>query len=102
MPKIGHLISKIQVGDRTFKNPEVWKSAHKMKKAAKKAQRLASIKANIDLKASYRVFDAKEQSYDSYVSTLSSKLDSAKYAEFAPWSEKFSKTKQIILFKKGK
>ncbi len=37
MPKIGHLISKIQVGDRTFKNPEVWNSAHKMKKAAKKS-----------------------------------------------------------------
>ena len=40
MPKIGHLISKIQVGDRTFKNPEVWNSAHKMKKAAKKLRDL--------------------------------------------------------------
>lgn len=101
MPKIGQLISKIQVGDKTFKNPEVWNSAHKMKKAAKKAQMLASIKANINLNTSYKICEAKDLNYDSYVSSLSSQLDSSKYAEFAPWSTKFNKMKQIILFKKG-
>ena len=39
MPKIGHLISKLQVGDRVFDNPEVWNSAHKIKKSRKKGRK---------------------------------------------------------------
>ena len=100
MPKIGHLISKIQVGNRVFDNPEVWNSAHKMKKAEKKSQRLASIKANILLNSSYRVTEIKPDSYDVYVSSLQAKLDSSKFQEFAPWNTMFNKTRQIILFKK--
>ncbi len=100
MPKIGHLISKLQVGDRVFDNPEVWNSAHKIKKAAKKAERLASIKANSLLNSSYRVSEFNHDSCDVYVRNLTSQLDSSKYSQFAPWNNMYKKSKQIILFKK--
>lgn len=100
MPQLGYLISKLQVGDKVYNNPEIWNSNHKMKKFAKKSQELTNIKANSLLNSSYRVFDNNELPVDTYVKTLSSQLDAIKYAELAPWNPLFNKMKQIILFKK--
>lgn len=100
MPQLGYLISKLQVGEKTYNSPEIWNSKHKITRAAKKAQKLASIKANSLLNSSYKVCDNNYLPADSYVKTLSSKLDYPRYKEIAPWSPVFSKMKQIILFKK--
>lgn len=100
MPQLGYLISKLQVGEKTYNSPEIWNSKHKITKVTKKAQKLASIKANSLLNSSYKVCDNNELPVDSYLKTLSSKLDSPNYKEIAPWSTIFNKMKQIILFKK--
>ena len=100
MPKIGHLISKLQVGDTVFNNPEVWNSAHKIKKVTKKDEKLASIKANSLLNSSYRLSRTPIANSDVYVRSLISELGNPKFSEFAPWNTLFNKTKQIILFRK--
>lgn len=96
MPKIGDLVSKLQVGNKTFKNPEWWSTQHKLKKDAKLAELL---KVKIDI-AEFSVNKSVQELADVTTNNMLANLDMFKYREFAPWSNIFKKTKSIILFKK--
>ncbi|MBQ8459237.1 hypothetical protein IJ541_03940 [bacterium] len=100
MPKIGHIITKLTVGDRVYNSPEVWNSAHKLKKAAKKAEYLRNLRADSSINASYEVHDVKALKYADIVNYFATRLDEPKYALFAPWNSVFRKSNTIIVFKK--
>ncbi len=96
MPKIGDLVSKLQVGNKTFKNPEWWSTQHKLKKDAKLAELL---KVKLDI-AEFSTNKQVEESFNLKIHNMMANIDIPKYNEFAPWSNIFKKTKSIVLFRK--
>ncbi len=95
MAKIGDLVTKLQIGEKTFKNPEWWSTQHKLKREVKQEE-LFKPKINT---ATYSVNSFKNLSADTFVKELKSNLDFPRYKEFAPWSSMFNKYKNIIIFK---
>ena len=96
MPKIGHLINKLTVGDRVYNSPEVWNSAHKLKKFAKKEEFLRNIRANARF-ISCEVHNLQENNYVGIVNQMHGKLDEIRYSQFAPWNPAFRKSKTIVI-----
>lgn len=97
MAKIGDLVSKLQIGERTFKNPEWWSTQHKLKCQIKEENIL---NPRLSVMNSYKVCDENSISSDEFVRHLQSELDNPKYKEYAPWSNIFDKAKNLIVFKK--
>ncbi len=100
MPRLDAVISKLQVGDKVYRTPEWWNSAHKLKKVAKNDEYLRNLKANATFNSSYKIVDSEEKQMDKFTSSLKSELDSEAYSEVAPWNSMFNKFKTLIIFKK--
>lgn len=100
MPRLDAVISKLQVGDKVYRAPEWWNSAHKLKRVAKNDEYLRNLKANATFNSSYKVVDVDDKQMDKFTSSMKSNLDTDKYAEFAPWNSMYNKFKTLIIFKK--
>ena len=95
MPKIGDLVSKLQIDGKTFKNPEWWSTKHKLK-CSVRGKYLEKVNARTTL----RINSGEDISSDSFIREMEAELDSSKYKELAPWNPIFNKQKNIITFRK--
>lgn len=97
MPKIGDLVSILQVGNKTYQKPQYWSTKHKLKKTLKMEQ-LCKLKVNLN--SSYRVNSNEPkngiQTINKYNSSL---VNLSEDKELAPWAPELKRFKTLILFK---
>ncbi len=100
MPKLSDVVTTLRVQGKTFNKPEWWSSAHKLKREVKVQQYLESIKANSNLRTSYRVTPLNTLSADEYAARCKDDCALENDGDLAPWNPVFRKFKTIILYKK--
>ena len=104
MVKLGEAISSLKIDglsykNKTFKNPEWWSAAHKLKKEIKRSEEIKNIAKSARFNTRYEVVTLDEQpSIDRYVKGMQSSLDWGQYQTYAPWNPVFNKSKTIIVF----
>ena len=103
MAKLGNLISSLTIDgisyNGTFKNPEWWSAAHKLKKEIKNRGIIQDVAKTARFNTSYNVVTLEGQPpVDQFVRGMQSKLDWKQYQTLAPWNPVFNKSKTIIVF----
>lgn len=99
MPKIGNLISKLQINGKTFEKPEWWSTKHKLKCNIRDAE---NFKEAMHARTTFRVNSREDIPADLYIREMQAALDSPQFKELAPWNPIFNKTKNIITYPKIK
>jgi len=94
MPKIGDLVSSLQIRGNKIEAPDWWATKHKLKK---EAQTMEMLRTKIDVKKSYEVNRADNRSADQIAGEMMAALDLPAYSEFAPWSNIYRPSKTIII-----
>ena len=94
MPKIGDLISSLEIKGKKMEAPDWWATKHKLKK---EAQSMEMTRAKLDLQKSYEVNSANDISAEEYAAQMRSGLDLPAYNEYAPWSSIYRPSKTIII-----
>ncbi|MBR6302068.1 hypothetical protein IKR55_04945 [bacterium] len=103
MAKLGDLISSLKIDgisyNGTFKNPEWWSAAHKLKKEIKSRGIIQDVAKTARFNTSYKVVTLEGQPpVDQFVRGMQSQLDWKQYEILAPWNPVFNKSKTIIVF----
>lgn len=104
MVKLGEAISSLKIDglsykNKTFKNPEWWSAAHKLKREIKRSEEIKEIAKSARFNTSYQVVTLERQpSIDHYVREMQTQLDWRQYGTFAPWNPIFNKSKTIVVF----
>ncbi len=97
MPKIGDLVSKLQIKDKTFKNPEWWSTKHKLKRNLRENEEYIE---KLNARTTLKINSGDDISSDTFIREMQASLDSPRYGELAPWNPIFNKSKNIIIFRK--
>ena len=99
MPKIGDLISKLQINGKTFEKPEWGSTTHKLKCQIRNAE---NFKEAMHARTTFSVNSGVDIPADLYIREMRDSLDSPRYKELAPWNPIFNKPKNIITYHKVK
>lgn len=95
MPKIGNLISKLQIEGKTFNNPQWWSTKSKLKSSIKSME---NFKTHLNAKNFYTVNKNDSQTAEMLIRSFKSDLDAPKYGEFASWNPMFKKEKNMVVY----
>jgi hypothetical protein len=88
MAKIGDMVSLLKIDNKTFKNPEWWKTRHKLKQ---ELNLYARFKESIKLNNSYYI-----SGHDTF------EKNQYKLPEYANWDPIFRAGKTLVVFSKKK
>ena len=97
MPKIGNLITKLQINGKTFEKPEWWSTKHKLKCNLRDAE---NFKETMHARTTYQINSGNDIPADLFIREMQASLDSPSYKELAPWNPIFNKQKNIITYPK--
>lgn len=96
MPKIGNLVSSLEIKGRKIDTPDWWATKHILKKEAKTME---MTKVKVDLGKSYEVNSGIETSAEAYAAQMRASLDLPQYDEFAPWCNIHRPSKTIVILR---
>ena len=94
MPRIGDLVSSLEIKGKKIEAPDWWATQHKLKKEAKTME---MTRVKLDTQKSYEVNTVSELSAEAYAARMRAELDLPQYNEFAPWSNIHRPSKTIII-----
>lgn len=98
MPMLSDLIGSITVDKTMYKNPQWWNAKHKLNKAIKDID-IENVKNKKKILVGVSKSSLENQpDMDTFSQEMKSKLEFARYDEFAPWNPMFQKQKPFIFF----